>query len=148
MLHKLKMIMYTFVCVTTCVVFGTAVYIELFADNPVLNVDILWQILLVSLLCSVCTAIYQNDMSGRMMKLLVLVHYVAINIVVLGCGIWFGWFRPESISQVIGMLLLIGLIFLIVSAVMWRIEKQVAVQMNERLREYQTRRESEEAVEK
>ena len=139
MLHKMKMIFYTFVCVTTCVVFGTAAYIELFLDNPVLDVDVLWQILLVSFLCSLCTAVYQDEMSRKLQKILVFVHYLAINIIVLGCGVWFGWFRPENLSEVVGMLLVIALVFLIVSAVMWRVEKQMAAQMNERLREYQER---------
>ena len=136
MLHKLKMIFYTFVCVTTCVVFGTAVYIELFLANPVLDVDALWQILLVSLLCSLCTAVYQEEMSRKLQKILI---FLVINIIVLGCGVWFGWFRPENLPEVVGMLLIIALVFLIVSAVMWRMEKQMAVQMNERLREYQER---------
>lgn len=148
MLHKLKMIFYTFVCVTTCVTFGTAVYIELFLDNPMLNVDTLWQILFVSLLCSVCTAIYQKEMTGRLLKSMILVHYLVINLIVLGCGIWFKWFQPEKLLEVIGMLLIIAFVFLVVSAVMWKMDKQVAVQMNERLREYQARRENEEDVEK
>lgn len=141
MLDKLKVILYTFVCVTTCVVFGTAVFIKLFLDTEIISADILWQILLVSFLCSAFSGIYQKDGSNRRMKLLACLHYVEVNLVVLGCGIWFKWFRPENLVEVVGMLLIIAVIFVIVSVVVWQREKRVAEQMNERLKAYQTRRE-------
>ena len=43
-MKKLKDLFFVFVCVTTCVVFVTAVYITIFWPQVSLGVEILWQI--------------------------------------------------------------------------------------------------------
>lgn len=138
MLRRLRDAFYVFVCVTTCVLFVTALYITVFWKQAVLGVEILWQILSVSFLCSIVTFFYpQREIGKKAMMILYVGHYVLTNGIVLGCGMWFGWFYADNLPMVLAMLLAIAVIFVMVSVVAWRRGKQQAALMNERLRRYQ-----------
>lgn len=137
-MKKLKDLFFVFACVTTCVVFVTALYITIFWPRTTLGVEILWQILIVSFLSSLGIFIYpERELGGRATALLYILHYIETNAVVLGCGIWFGWFYVDNFPMVLGMIIIIAFVFLLVSAVVWNRNKRMAVSMNERLREYQ-----------
>lgn len=141
MLKRLKDLCYVFACVTTCVTFVTAVYLEVFWTNQAsLTADILWQILFVSLFCSLGIMIYpEREVSGRMLLLLYILHYIEVNVVVLGCGIWFEWFYPDDLPMVLGMVAAIAIVYVLVTAVKWNRDRKMAEHMNERLEEYQRR---------
>lgn len=137
-MKKWKDLLFAFVCVTTCVVFVTAVYITIFWQQATLGVEILWQILTVSFLCSLGIYIYpEREVSGKTEKLLYILHYIISNVVVLGCGVWFGWFDTDNLPMVLGMVIAVALVFLLVSIVMWKRNQRTAALMNERLKEYQ-----------
>lgn len=127
----------TFTKVTTCVVFGVAIYCRIFFPGPNFREELLWQILFVSLLTSAGALMYTDDIKKNSMKVRCIVHYLMVNVIVIGCGIWFGWFHTDNLAQVIGMLLLIAVIFGIVSFILWRKAAQEAQMMNLRLAEYQ-----------
>lgn len=141
MKNKIKTVLYTFAFVTTCVLFATAFFTTIFnGESGEVGTDTLWQILGVSALCSVGSLIYpEHEVGKKAVAVLKTVHYIYVNVVVLGCGIWFGWFQADSISMVVVMVLMIGVIFLGVSAVMWKSAKNTATLLNERLAEYQNR---------
>lgn len=141
MKNKIKTVLYTFVFVTTCVLFATALFTTIFnAESGVVGTDTLWQILGVSGLCSAGSLIYpEHDVGKKTIVCLKIVHYIYVNVVVLGCGIRFDWFDRNSIPMVVAMVMLIAGIFLAVSAVMWKSAKNKAILMNERLVEYQNR---------
>lgn len=137
-INKIKNLLFCFACVTTCVVFVTAAYITVFWKNASLGVELLWQILFVSFLCSLSTLIYPpRESSTKMTVFFFVLHYVMINAIVMGCGLWFEWFYPDNLPMVLGMLFIIALNFALVSAIMWRRDKRAAARMNERLRKYQ-----------
>lgn len=140
-MKKLKLLLYTFACVTTCVDIATAVYTSVFYPGQSLGAEILWQILTVSFLC--CLPVFQypeKAVSRGTVFILFFVHYVEVNLVVLGCGLWFEWFSADNLSMVLGMLILIALTFVLVSFIVWMKGKREAQLMNECLKEYQERR--------
>lgn len=143
MLKRLKDVCYVFACVTTCVIFVTAVYIKVFwPQQASLDKDILWQILFVSFLCSLGILIYpEREVSGRVMMVLYALHYAEVNAVVLGCGIRFQWFYPNDLPMVLGMVIPIALVFILVSVITWNRNRKMAALMNKRLEEYQQRAE-------
>ena len=107
-------------------------------DGDVYNGILLWQILVVSFLCSVVTFFYpRREVGKKAMLSIYICHYVLTNAIVLGCGIWFEWFYIDNLPMVLAMLLAIAVIFALVSAVAWRRGKQQAELMNERLQKYQ-----------
>lgn len=137
-MKRLRDVAFVFMCVTTCVLFVTALYITVFWQQAVLGVEILWQILGVSFLCSLVTGFYpQREIGKKALQCIYVCHYVLTNAIVLGCGIWFEWFYLDNLPMVLAMLLAIAVIFVLVSAVVWRRGKKQAERMNERLRLYQ-----------
>ena len=137
-MKRIKDLFFVFVCVTTCVVFVTAVYITIFWPQVSLGVEILWQILGVSCLSSFGICLYtEKERSTKSTLVRYILHYVYTNAVVLGCGVWFGWFYADNFPMVLGMVLVIALVFLLVSAIVWNKNKKMAALMNERLKGYQ-----------
>lgn len=138
MVRRLRDVFFVFVCVTTCVLFVTALYITVFWQHALLEVEILWQILIVSFLCSIVTFFYpQREVGKKAMLCIYIGHYVLTNAIVLGCGLWFQWFYADNLAMVLAMLLAIAVIFVLVSVVEWRRGKRQAALMNERLWMYQ-----------
>ncbi len=141
-MNKLKDLFYTFACVITCVVFATAIFTTIFWPNGGMGPETLWQIIFVSFLCSLGKLLYpEKEKSKGWSGWYYLLHYLAVNIIVLGCGIWFEWFYLENITMVIGMLVLIALTFLLVATIVWKRTAYLAAIMNERLKEYQKQEE-------
>ena len=137
-MKKLKDLFFVFVCVTTCVVFVTAVYITIFWPQVSLGVEILWQILGVSFLSSFGICLYtEKERSAKSTLVRYILHYIYTNAVVLGCGVWFGWFYADNLAMVLGMVVVIALVFLLVSVIVWNKDKKMAALMNERLKGYQ-----------
>lgn len=138
---RLKTFLDVFTKVTTCTVAGVGVYCGIFFPGIHFGAEMMWQILLVALLTSAGTLLYNDELSKKSTKIRCVIHYLTVNIIVVVCGIWFGWFHTDDLAQVIGMLILIAVIFLIVSAVSWKKVMKEADLMNRRLAEYQGDRE-------
>ena len=65
-----------------------------------MGTEILWQILGVSFLCSISTFIYPDrEMSKKASTILMVVHYLIINAIVLGCGLKFVWFYAQILNE-------------------------------------------------
>lgn len=141
-MQKLKSFWYVFTNVVTCVSIGSAVYIKIFFEEGSLDGNIIWQILFSSFLCSVWCVLYpQRELSKKGLLVAYLIHYTLVNLVVLGCGLWFEWFHTNNLPQVIGMLVMIAVIFAVVAVMSTQREAQMAELMNRRLKEYQEKHE-------
>lgn len=137
-MKKIREVFQTFVCVVTAVVFGSAVYITIFWREAALEVKLLWEILLVSFLCSLGTLLYPEKNTGKkVIWMCRALHYALVNAVVLGCGIWFEWLYADNLPMVFGMLVLIAAIFAAASFIFWKQSLRTAALMNERLKMYQ-----------
>lgn len=141
-MEKIKQLFFTFTTVTTCTVAGAAIYLGLFHRGANIGTDILIQILFVSLATSLGVFLYPDrEICKKEILARTLIHYVYVNIIVLGCGLWFDWYRIDNMAMIIGMLLLIAAIFLIVSLLCWKkAEREIAL-INKKLKEYQDERE-------
>ncbi|MBQ8597089.1 MAG: DUF3021 family protein [Lachnospiraceae bacterium] len=136
-MERIKIWFDVFTKVVTCVTFGVIVYCMIFFPQVSFGVEMLWQMLLVSFLTSAGTLLYTDDISQKKMKLMCVIHYIIVNVIVVGCGLWFEWFYLDNLPQMIGILIVIALVFLAVSVVSWKRAMQMADLMNERLSEYQ-----------
>lgn len=140
-IKKIKEILMTFCMVTTGATFATLVYVKIFYDMEGVTANILWQILLVSFLCSLGNLIHpMHEVGRRRFCIDLFVHYLYINVVVLGAGKRFEWFDIRVLSMDVGMMLLILIIFVLVSAVIWATEIKESRRLNEKLLEYQNRK--------
>lgn len=137
-MNRLKNLLHTYVCVMSSVVLATAIFITVFMPDTELHVRLLWEMMLVSFLCSIGILIYpEKAVSRKKMIWYTFLHYAEVNVVVLGGGFAFEWFSVKYLPHVVGMLILINVIFLIVSVVEHKRAEKIAWQMNRRLAEYQ-----------
>lgn len=140
-IRKIKEIFLTFCMVTTGIVFATLIYVKIFYGMNDLDADILWQILVTSFLCSLGNLIHpMREVGKRRFKVDLLLHYLYINAIVLGAGNYFEWFDLSVPSMTFGMMILIIIIFIAISAAIWTMETRESRRLNEKLQEYQNRR--------
>lgn len=139
MKERLNFLFSVFSMVTTYVVIAVAVFTTILEPSETVDSAVLWQIPLVSFFCSLGCLIYPWDRSCKKKEKAVRVgvHYVYINIVVLGAGVWFGWYRVDHPGSVAAMLITIAVIFAAASVIGWRKAAEDARRINERLKEYQ-----------
>lgn len=139
-MRRLRYLFHIYTMVMTGVVFATAIFITVI--NPMERVEsvLLWQMAAVSGLCTLMSLICYpwNREMGKMENIVrTTIHYVLINVVVLGSGAWFEWYDPARWGSVGAMMLSIAVIFGIVTFISWRKGKREAAEMNRRLEEYQ-----------
>lgn len=70
-------------------------------------------------------------------RIRVAIHYILINIIVLGFGSRFEWYQPTHLRSILSMLIAIAVIFAAVSFISWSLSAKDAKKMNERLEQYQ-----------
>ncbi|MGN0166848.1 MAG: DUF3021 family protein [Acetatifactor sp.] len=137
--RKIRFLLTIFTQVTTCVVFAVALFTTVV--NPIESCcpETFWQILSVSMLCTLGCLIYPWDRPMKKWEkgIRILLHYLYINAVVLGAGVLFEWYQITHLKSVICMVLAIAVIYCIVSAASWTRSVREAGKLNEKLREYQ-----------
>lgn len=147
MKERLNFLFYVFSVVTTCVVLAVAVFVTVLDPSETVESATLWQIPVVSLFCSLGCLIYPWDKcrGKREAAVRIGLHYIYINIVVLGAGFRFRWYQIDHLKSVAAMLVTIAVIFTVASVIGWRRAAADARRMNERLREYQQQGEGQDA---
>lgn len=135
-MKKVNFIVSVFTKVTTCVVIATAFFVTIIDRQKTVDAMVLWQIPLVSFLCAISTLIYSWDknMKKTEIRVRIAIHYIMINVIVLGAGYIFSWYNIKNIFSTLAMIVVIALIFTIVSVSSWRKARKEAEQMNEKLK--------------
>lgn len=136
--RKMSFLVNIFSMVTSCMVIAVAVFTNMI--NPIERIEaaILWQIPAVSGVITFVSLIYPWDRPIGKPEIVVrtAVHYVLVNMIVLGAGVAFDWYNPKSVVSVISMMVTIAIIFVVVSCVSWTRSARDAKKMNEKLKEY------------
>ena len=128
-----------FTMVMTGVVFAVAVFTTVINPSETVETKLFCQIPLVSALCTLSSLIYpwNREMGKTEMVIKTLIHYILVNVIVLGCGAFFYWYDPSQLRNIAAMVFAVALIFAVVSAISWRRSAADAARMNEKLKEYQ-----------
>lgn len=139
-MKRLKSMAEFFEKITTGILFVTAVYIPAFYGwDQVLHVEILWQILLLSVVCTLGSIIMplgeEKEVSRNSMLMRHSLYYIYINVVVLALGYVFDWFSFQNAGQVFGMVLAIAFVYIAVALVCYWIQLREAEKINRKLKE-------------
>lgn len=131
-----------FCIISTCTLIATAFFTTILSPAENISQSTLWQILFVSLLCTLSTFLYpwERKMGRAELYIRVGIHYLLINMIVLGFGSRFDWYQPIHLKSILAMLLTIAVIFAVVSYISWNRSAKDAQKMNERLEQYQDTR--------
>lgn len=138
-MRRVRFLMQIFSMVITGVVFAIAVFTTVLNPTETVEAKLFWQIPLVSAVCTLVSLIYPWDREMGKVEAMVktLLHYVLVNVIVLGSGMLFYWYDPSQFSNIAAMVLAIALIFGVITVISWKKSAADAVRMNERLAEYQ-----------
>ncbi len=139
MIEKMKLLLDIFGKITAGVLMAAAAYITIFwGIEAKISAMILWQVLIVSAVCSVPILLFAADngkeLSKRGMFVRQLLYFLFVNVVVLGLGRRFEWFEFRNLGMVAVMEALIIAVYALVNLVSYLSERSVAQDMNERLR--------------
>lgn len=139
-MKRLQSMISFFEKITAGILLATAIYIPAFYGwDLVIYADILWQILLLSAVCTLGSILIpqegEKEISRYAMLMRTILYYAYINVAVLGLGFRFGWFSFHNGLQVLGMELAIAFVFAVVYFISYWTQCQEAKRMNEKLKE-------------
>ena len=139
-MNKIKILANIFSKITVCVLLASAIYITVMCGlDAQISVRILWQILLVSAVCSIPILMYPDEEGKELSKQGMIARQ--INCAVLGLGRAFGWFYFNKAKMVVLMEVLIIGVYVMVNLIVYVNDHMVAESMNQKLKEMRKRKE-------
>jgi len=135
-MYMLKNMIKIFSYVVTGMTISTSIFISIFNNDLNLSVSILWQIIMISAVCSLGNFIYHkhSELSKNKMIISLIGHYLYINIVVIGGGFLFGWLSLNNLTEVIVMFIMIAVVYTVIMVVDVHQELKMAEIFNHQLR--------------
>lgn len=132
----LKKTLITFVLTVAGITISAALFISIFARHWEFSIQLLWQIIAMSAVCSLGNLIFYSkwEISKRQMKIRLVCHYLYINVIVFGGAILMRWLNPAHILQILVMLLLSLSVYVGITTANFKREKKTAEEFNTRLR--------------
>ena len=121
--------------ITTGILIVCAVNFTL-ADAETIASDTLWKILFSGFLTTAVTVFLVPQEEDSKMKSYVkfFLHYFTLCIVMIICGVWFGWIHP-CFSGVVAMAVDVAVVYLLAFLSYYIIDRKQAEEINQRLKE-------------
>lgn len=137
-MRRIKYMLHIFSMVLTGVVIAVAVFITVVNPTDMVESALFWQMPLVSALCTLISLIYpwNREMGKTELIVKTIVHYVLVNVIVLGSGAYFCWYTPSQFHNIAAMVLAIAVIFGVITVGSWKKAVSDAAILNEKLEEY------------
>lgn len=128
--------------ITIGVLFSSASFITLcWGREADLQIELLWQIIFVSLMCSLGILVDPTDGKREVSKIGMItrhiIYFVYVNACVLGFGSVFEWFMFSDWKMVVLMEILIVIVFALITLVSYLNDAKTAQNMNNRLNKKQ-----------
>ncbi len=135
-MNRLKLIGRTFIYILAGSTISTAIFITIFLPEVELDVSLLWQVILMSIISATGSLIFESkkEIGKKQMKLRQTVHFIYTIFIVFGIAILCGWVDVSKIVQIIALLLMISSVYTSVCIVMFKRSEKEAEDMNQRLR--------------
>lgn len=142
-MRRLRALFHIYAMVMVGVTLATAVFTTMISPIERVESALLWQMMLVSGVCTLTSLIYPWNREMGKVEIVVktVVHYVLVNVIVLVSGALFEWYDPSKFYSIAAMVLTIAIIFAAVTVGSWKRASLDAARMNEKLEEYQKRME-------
>lgn len=119
--------------ITTSVLIVVAVNIQISGDD-IISADTLWKILASGFLTALVTVLMrpdeQNNWRSGVVKMVI--HYVALCVVMIVLGYWFGWLELDF-PGVVMMVISVAFVYLLVFMAAYWLDKKQADEINQRL---------------
>ena len=138
MIKCMKEILQTFFIINTGIMIGAAGFITFVQKGAELGVEILWQIIMVSLISAFAGIILysRNELSKKQILIRTVSHYIAINIIVLACAYLFNWLDDVETIKVLSLIVCIFLVYIFVCISTYANDTKTAKRLNQKIEEY------------
>ena len=142
-MSRIRFMLHVFSMVLTGVVIAVAVFITVINPTDTVTSALFWQMPVVSAVCTLISFIYPWDREMGKTELIIktVIHYILVNVIVLGSGALFYWYNPSQFRNIAAMVLAIAVIFGGINAFSWKRASSVAARLNEKLEEYHKKQE-------
>lgn len=144
MWQQLKMVIKFFCIICTGSVFGAAVCTSFTKSKITIHANILWQILLLSLLMASLTLIYYSskELSKKSYLLRTFIHYLGVNAIMIIGGMKFGWIGPgEPVSAKL-FVIMVTVIYLAITGGNYCYNERISRKLNDALSSYHQKKQN------
>lgn len=112
------------------------------AENAAVPVRMVWQSLLLSVMCSMINLVYQSEKLKFVWKSII--GYILTTSVIIICSLAFGWLSFggksfDTVDTIVALFTLCSLFYLVTWLIIWQANKAKARKLNEKLNEYKQR---------
>lgn len=134
-MNWIKMIFLIFLYIVACTIIASALFITFIIPETYLEATFLWQVILLSALCSLTTLIFysNHELSKKSLLLRNIIHLFAIVSIMLGGSLYFRWINIDNTFSIVIMLISIVVVYIVVTVASFMNNKIMANQLNERL---------------
>ena len=138
-MNWIKQVFLIFLYIIACTIIASALFITFIYPETYLEVTFLWQVILLSALCSLTTFIFfsNHELSKRRLLLRNIIHLITIVSIMFGGSIYFRWISIDNTFSIVIMLISIVISYIIVTVVSFMNNKIIADQLNDRLKQIQ-----------
>lgn len=98
-MSRIRFMLHVFSMVLTGVVIAVAVFITVINPTDTVTSALFWQMPLVSAACTLISLIYPwgREMGKTELIIKTVIHYILVNVIVLGSGALFYWYNPAPV---------------------------------------------------
>lgn len=142
LLKRLREMLLEFLLIAAGMLICTAVFCTLFIPGMQATVTLLWQIIVLSLLCTLPGLIFHSkrEIGKRQMRIRIVLHLAMLLALLLSMAYHWGWIEPRSVIQTLVFIAMFAAVYAMVFSFMYLHEKHVADKLNEGLKSYQRRK--------
>ena len=142
-MSTIKSMLQVFINVTAGNTIGAAVYLTVFDRDYQFNYTFLWQFIGISVICALGDLIFyaRKELSKKQIKFRLVLHYILVNIIVIGGAFIFGWVEPGEIINIIFLFGLVSAIYICITTAMFNNDKKTAEELNKILKNIQNKEE-------
>ena len=132
----IKSMLQVFIYVTAGNTIGASIFLAVFNRDYQFNYEFLWQLVGIAAVSALGDLIFysRKELSKKQIKLRFLLHYIYINIIVVGGAFILKWIEPGETTDIIFLFGLVTVIHICITAVVIKKDKKTAEDLNKKLK--------------
>lgn len=136
-------VMHGFFTITASILICTTVFCTVFPPDQKFGVDLLWQIIVMGLLCTMTLFIFytKKELGKKKMMARQIIHIAVLLALLLSLSYSWGWIDGGSFVQVALFLAMVACVYLVVTFLSFRRDKKIAERLNTGLKRYKEQEE-------
>lgn len=111
------------------------------SDNQMISVSLIWQALLVSILCSLINFVYRSEKLKFIWRCII--GYILTTVMIFICALTFNWygygengFSMKSLNLIFLTFIIYSLMYVVVWMILWKNRNTEKKELNSKLNEY------------